>query len=160
MFEIEVVGVNETISAIDKYAAETERKFYRVLERLGEIGLTFLEVGLVSYDQVEPENFIHVDGSWISKNIYAISLSGEDVTFFEFGTGVYNPPYQDPSIAEQFGAFRGEYGLGKGKNKKWSYYDSTGNKVVTSGFATDHNLYGSAREMRQSIARVIQEVFK
>lgn len=157
-----VLGVDEAVNKIDKHFEDIfESKMKDFQKRLADVGLNWLNFGVTAYKTEEYESMMEIDEpTWIDEHTLAISITGEDVTFFEFGTGVHREPqYQEPDIASELGMERGEYGHGWGKRWAWYYYDSSGELVKTRGFATDYNLIGSAREMRHSIRDVTMEVF-
>lgn len=85
-------------------------------------------------------------------NGYRVVARGDEVTFIEFGAGVYyNPPAgasTHPKGAE-FGFLIGGYGKGHGKQKSWGYYadDSKQELIITQGTAMQQPLYRAFREV-------------
>lgn len=85
-------------------------------------------------------------------NGYSVIAQGEQVTFIEFGAGVYfNPPAGASPHPQggELGFIIGEYGKGQGSKKVWGYYDSEGKKqiVITHGTAAQMPLYRAFLEV-------------
>lgn len=79
-------------------------------------------------------------------NGFRVVARGDEVTFIEFGAGVYfNPPAgasTHPKGAE-FGFLIGGFGKGYGKQKSWGYYadESKQELIITHGTAMQQPLY-------------------
>lgn len=80
-------------------------------------------------------------------NGYRVVAEGEQVTFIEFGAGVYfnAPAGSSPHPrGEELGFIIGEFGQGYGKKNTWGYYEGNGAErriVITHGTAAQMPLY-------------------
>ena len=87
---------------------------------------------------------------------YKVIAEGADVTFVEFGAGVfYNPPAgasRHPKGAE-LGFVIGGYGKGQGKQTSWGYYAEDGNLVITHVTAAQMPLYRAFRDVLREAKR-------
>lgn len=94
-------------------------------------------------------------------NGWAITASGEDVLFIEFGTGVYyngTEPYlqsRPPEVKRI-----GEYGKGHGKQNAWGYYDESGKLTITHGTPAAMPMWWASREIQQHLVEIAREVFR
>lgn len=92
-------------------------------------------------------------------NGYKVIAHGDEVTFIEFGAGVYfNPPAgasPHPKGAE-LGFVIGEYGKSHGKQKSWGYYENDGasrHVVITHGTAAQMPLYNAFIEVCEELRK-------
>lgn len=136
------------------------------LNRLAEIGI---KEAKIRFDSAEYDgtNDVVVGSSpeWINDSTLAIYADGEAIAFIEFGAGVYNPVTHPK--ANEFGMIRGEYGLGQGKQEKWTYVGEPGTngvelengRILTRGNNANRCMWLSAEVMRNSISAIAKEVF-
>ena len=95
---------------------------------------------------------------------YKVKLvaSGGDVMFLEFGAGVYHNTDVGTSPhpkGSEFGFTIGSYGIGKGANKVWGYYD--GNELVlTHGTPASMPMYHAVERVRDEIEWMAREAFQ
>ena len=146
------------IKELKAFRASLEAKKNKMLERLGEIGVSEASVRFTTaiYDGV---NDSHVSLE-VTDNGYAIVASGHAVAFIEFGSGVYHntgEPYPDPRPEGIVGI--GEYGKGYGKRQTWVYRDEAGEKVFTHGNPAAMPMWYASEEMRSKITQIAKEVF-
>jgi hypothetical protein len=86
---------------------------------------------------------------------------GKAVAFIEFGAGVYhNPsePYPNPRPSGIVGI--GEYGKGMGKRKAWGFKDENDELVITRGNPAAMPMWYASEEIKNSVLKVVREVFK
>lgn len=87
--------------------------------------------------------------------VYELDFIGSQLAFLEFGTGLWNEPYMAkvggyvPEIATSLPP-RASYGLGKGRNHWWIFYQSeSGNIGINDSYFIDyrdktiHHYYGN-----------------
>jgi hypothetical protein len=163
--------INKAIAEIDEYQKKLDKKVRTLMERLAEVGIGEAEVrfGRAIYDGT---NDVKVNKSpvWINDNKLAISASGNSITFIEFGAGVHYAGESHPKAAE-FGFERGGYGHHLGKLDSWRYEGDPGTngevitegkhkgEVKTHGNPANRVLYDSAKEMREQLVKIAEEVF-
>jgi hypothetical protein len=159
-------GIERAIAELKAYKQEFLAKEKRLLDGLASIGVREASVRFTTamYDGT---NDVSVSLK-PSKNGYAVVAKGKAVAFIEFGTGVYyNPsePYPEPRPAGIVGI--GQYGDGHGKQKAWGYRGDPGTNgkltkgdiVITRGNRAAMPLWYASEEMKNSILRVVREVF-
>jgi hypothetical protein len=167
-----------SINDLSEFVIELERiennfnaKKKLFMERLAKIGIDVakIEFANAKYDGI---NDVVVGGSpqWVSDNTLAVTAIGDSVAFIEFGAGVFHSEH--PKGAE-LGMIHGTYGKGRGKNKKWGYYDNGGSLsaggqvkttkrgtvVITSGNEPTRAMYDAAKTMRENAEQIAREIF-
>ena len=163
--------LRKAVEELERYQKELDRKVRLMMEKLAEVGIEEAEVrfGRAIYDGT---NDVKVDKSpvWISKNRLAISAKGDSITFIEFGSGIHYAGESHPKAGE-FGFDRGGYGHHLGKLDSWRYKGDPGTngevitegrhkgEVKTHGNPANRALYDSAKEMREKITKIAEEVF-
>lgn len=86
-----------------------------------------------------------------------VSARGEEVTFIEFGSGVYSNvgtvyPLEKPAGIVGIG----EYGLGKGKQRRWVFQDGD-KKVFTRGIPAQMCMANGIEYAKQNADKHIKE---
>lgn len=162
--------LDKAIEYLEKYKKSLPDKRNTLLKRLEEIGVNLAKVKFAEaqYDGI---NDVTV-GSWIDENKLVIDASGQAVSFIEFGAGVFNPIHHP--LEEQFGALRGEYGKGYGKNAEWGFestgaeqlsaggyvsHSRNGDYVITGGNNANRCLFDTSEELKQELTKIAREVF-
>lgn len=97
----------------------------------------------------------------------ALIAEGHSVGFLEFGTGVF---YEDNHpLAKDFGAIRGGYGKGYGKQETWGYYGlpapgakfrrhtKKGDLYTTHGMSATKGMYEASKLMRDRIYEYVKK---
>lgn len=163
--------LHKAIAEIESYQKELDEKIHTLMERLAEIGIEEATVRFANaiYDGT---NDVRVNNTpvWIDKNKLAISATGKSITFIEFGAGVHYAAENHPKAGD-FGFTRGGYGYHLGKLDSWRYSGNPGTngevitdgkhqgEVKTYGNPANRALYDSAKEMREQITKIAEEVF-
>ena len=160
-------GITHIINQLKAYKRQLPEMENRLLLALAEKGFHEASVRFSTaiYDGI---NDSKVDIEPID-NGYAIVARGNAVAFIEFGTGVTHntgEPYPLPRPDGIVGI--GEYGEGKGKRKAWGYTGDPGTNgelksngiVITRGNPAAMPMWYAAEEIRNSISRIVKEVFE
>ena len=163
--------LHKAIAEIESYQKELDEKVHILMERLAEIGIEEATVRFANaiYDGT---NDVRVNNTpvWIDKNKLAISATGKSITFIEFGAGVHYAAESHPKAGD-FGFTRGGDGDHLGKLDSWRYSGNPGTngevitegkhqgEVKTYGNPANRALYDSAKEMREQITKIAEEVF-
>ena len=163
--------LRKAVTEIESYQKELDQKVRTLMERLAEIGIEEATVRFANaiYDGT---NDVEVTKTpvWIGKNKLAVSATGKSVAFIEFGTGVHYAAESHPQAGD-FGFTRGGYGYHLGKLDSWRYSGDPGTngevitegkhrgEVLTHGNPANRALYDSAKEMREQITKIVEEVF-
>ena len=150
--------INRAIKELERYKQEFLKKEKRVIEGLAEIGLREASVRFTTamYDGTNDVS-VRLD---TSNNGYVIVAEGQAVAFIEFGAGVYHntsEPYPNPRPNGIVGI--GEYGQGKGKQKAWGYKNENDELVITRGNPAAMPMWYASEEIKNSVMKVVREVF-
>lgn len=150
--------INRAIKELKAFKQEFLKKEKRLLEGLAEIGLKEASVRFTTaiYDGTNDVS-VRLDGE---NDRYVITAEGETVAFIEFGAGVYHntgEPYPNPRPQGIVGI--GEYGKGRGKQKAWGYLNDNNEVVITRGNPAAMPMWYASEEIKNSILRVVKEVF-
>lgn len=163
--------LRKAVTEIESYQKELDQKVRTLMERLAEIGIEEATVRFANaiYDGT---NDVEVTKTpvWIGKNKLAVQATGKSVAFIEFGAGVHYAAESHPKAGD-FGCTRGGYGYHLGKLDSWRYSGDPGTngevitegehrgEVLTHGNPANRALYDSAKEMREQITKIVEEVF-
>lgn len=96
-----------------------------------------------------------------SDGAIAVIANGKDAVWVEFGAGVtYNGSVGSSKHPKggELGFTIGSYGMGKGKRRKWGYYQD-GELYLTRGTPTQMPLMRAVIEVSNDIASIAREVF-
>ena len=150
--------INRAIKELKQYKQNFLEREKRLIEGLAEIGLKEASVRFTTamYDGINDVS-VKLDET---KNGYIIVAEGNAVAFIEFGAGVYHntsEPYPNPRPDGIVGI--GEYGKGKGKQKAWGYLDENNELVITRGNPAAMPMWYASEEIKNSVLRVVKEVF-
>lgn len=156
--KLDAQDINRAIKELERYKQEFLKKEKRLIEGLAEIGLSEASVRFTTamYDGTNDVS-VRLD---TSNNGYVIVAEGRAVAFIEFGAGVYHntsEPYPNPRPNGIVGI--GEYGQGKGKRKAWGYQDENGELVITRGNPAAMPMWYASEEIKNSVTKVVKEVF-
>lgn len=150
--------IDRAIKDLKRYKQEFLKREKRLLEGLAEIGLKEASVRFTTaiYDGTNDVS-VKLDET---NNGYAIVADGKAVAFIEFGAGVYHntgEPYPDPRPQGIVGI--GEYGKGHGKRKAWGYINENDEVVITRGNPAAMPMWYASEEIKNSVLKVVREVF-
>lgn len=150
-------SIDSVIKRIDLYTKDLEAKTNIFLRRLGAIGIATVEsrsAGMNFNESFIVENL--GQGSFRGTLI----VSGEELLFFEFGTGIRynNKPSNHPEGA-RLGMTIGGYGKGYGNQLVWHYRDENGHWQPTSGQPAQMPVYMASVEIISRFERIVKEVF-
>ncbi len=163
--------LRKAVAGIGSFQKELDQKVHTLMERLAEIGIEEATVRFANaiYDGT---NDVEVTKTpvWIGKNKLAVMATGKSVAFIEFGAGVHYAAESHPKAGD-FGFTRGGYGYHLGTLDSWRYSGDPGTngevitegkhrgEVLTHGNPANRALYDSAKEMREQITKIVEEVF-
>lgn len=137
---IHIHGVDSLVRHIDHMRAKLTVKSPEIA---GEIADVIRDKAEDGYSEAESE--IHVDVTRKGTRA-SVTAEGEEVTFYEFGAGVYyNGSISPHPKAAELGFRIGEYGKGKGKQKAWGYKGKDGNLVITRGTKATLAMYNASK---------------
>ena len=151
--------IDRAIKELRAFKREFLKREKRLIEGLAEIGLKEASVRFTTamYDGTNDVS-VHLDKA---NNGYVIVADGQAVAFIEFGAGVYHntsEPYPNPRPDGIVGI--GEYGKGMGKRKAWGYKNDDGEVVITRGNPAAMPMWYASEEIKNSVLKVVKEVFR
>lgn len=167
-FGLNSKDINRAIKEIKQYKREVEQKLDIYRERLADEitkeAQTIFNSSTV--DDVVKGGSSHkadVDVSFSSSgNITVIVAIGEDAVWCEFGSGVYHNGSAGSSpnpYGADLGFTIGSYGLGRGKQSAWGYYDESKQLVITRGTPATMPMFNAAKIVASKAISIAREVW-
>lgn len=155
---LSATSIDNAIKTLDAFKKDLREKEDKLMKALGEIGVKEASVRFTTamYDGTNDVS-VKLD---TTKNGYAIIAEGKAVAFIEFGAGVYHntgEPYPNPRPTGIVGI--GEYGKGYGKRNAWGYRDENDELVITRGNPAAMPMWYASEEMKNSITKIVREVW-
>lgn len=164
-------SINAAIAELRDYQKWLERKADELRERVAEL---ICDGALAGFGDAVVD--VLVDGREITERYYttvhketngdvtAVIAFGPDVTWIEFGTGVYfNGPVggsPNPLVTENNLPFTiGGYGDGQGKRKAWGFNHPLLGFVITRGAPASMPMYKAEMGVAMDIVNIAREVF-
>ena len=157
---LSVASIDNAIAELKAYRDSLDAKMDKLLEGLAKIGLDEAEVRFLCA-MYDGDNDVEVTMD-DTPDGYVIRADGKAVAFIEFGAGVYyNPigPYYPKDKPDGIVDI-GEYGKGYGKRKAWGYPDGAGGVKITHGNPAAMPMWYASEEIKNSVLKVVKEVFK
>ena len=161
-------NTKEIIKQLEKYKKAIQKKTEKTIKELTEYGADVMQGNL---DNAQYSGSLKSSVKAKSKNTKGeVSLMGKDAGFIEFGTGQVHP--DDHPQAGEFGAVRGGYGKGHGKEMSWIFTDTQSGTAEYYGtakwgvlFETEGNpanrvVYDTGKKLEEVATEKAKEVFK
>ena len=161
-------GISQAIKEIEQYKIEMNKKLEIYRERLADEITKNAQIGFNGslVDDVIKGGSPHsaqVDVSFSSTgNITVIVAKGEDAVWCEFGSGVYHNGSVGSSpnpYGSENGLIIGSYGLGRGKQSAWGYYDENKEIVITRGTPATMPMFKAAQAVANMSISIAREVW-
>ena len=161
-------SVDSAIKELQDYKDELQDKHKQLVDRLAKAGLKVASVayseasaGSIGEEMDGPDSAVPAleitteDGGLTA----VIQISGHDVTFIEFGSGIhFNRAYAGKPAttnAEKFGYTIGGYGTGLGLHEAWHY----GNGKISYGTPAADATGKIELEIKNEIRKVVKEIY-
>ena len=161
-------SVDSAIKELQDYKDELQDKHKQLVDRLAKIGIKVAEerYAEASAGSIEPGKMTAPDSAVPALEITTedggltavIQITGRDVTFIEFGSGIhFNGHGGEPATknAEKFGYTIGGYGTGLGLHHKWHY----GSGKVSWGTPAADATGKIELEIKNEIRKVVKEIY-
>lgn len=159
-------SINEAIKQVLEYKEWLHFKQSILTQKLAEIGLQVIENNKYSQGDSnfnDLKSYVWIDGGG-TQSTATLVLSGKDVAFIEFGAGIHYNGAVGTSPSEhgqKLGYTIGSYGLGKGANDSWVYFDEeTGRFKTSHGTQAALPMTKADEEIRSRFIAVAKEVFE
>lgn len=160
--DLTVKGIDGLISQLEQYKQELLEKNKIFVERLADLGIPVIKQKIMQAQGDSDKNHdteINVVSSG-DVTTATLTLSGRDILFIEFATGIYyNNGVHHPKAAE-FGYGVGTYGKGQGLDPGyWWYKGDDDNIHFSRGTECTMPMYSASLEIIRQIETVANEVF-
>ena len=152
--ELSNQGCNKAIRELQE-SVKIDKRLDEVCKRLAELGAQ--EASLwTQFGRAYGNDDVHVEVVKMD-NGYKVVMSGADIYFVEFGTGMYAGEYPN-DVNVTVGIMPGDYSESHSQQySKYGYwfYDN----VFYRGTPADMPMYHAGQRMREEMPRVAKEVF-
>lgn len=156
--DLSVESVQKAIDELSDYKSSFDRKLNLVCKRLAEVGAQEARIraagakaGFYGNDDV------HVSVEPFDKG-WKVVMSGADIYFVEFGTGIYAGEYAGDASNVSVGIMPGDYSETHAKQyseKGYWFYENQ----FYRGTPAEMPMYYAGKRMREEMPRIIKEVF-
>ena len=163
---LSTASIEAAIQELRAYKSELRLKCSIFVQRLAEVGIETIEAHKYSRGDSDFNDLrTHV---WLDESDTHVKatlvLSGKDVAFIEFGSGIhYNGAGgSSPSpFGQSLGMVIGSYGKGKGLENSWTYYDTEqGRFRISYGTEAAMPMYRADQQIREQFISIAKEVFE
>lgn len=162
---LSVGSVESVIKQIEEYKQSLVFKTEQLLKELGKIGIQTIDAKMSNIvGDSDPSHYAFVRiSSYGNYSKATIILQGHDIGFIEFGAGIHYNGAAGSSPhpkGQQMGYTIGSYGMGKGANDYWKYYDEDQGRFKTSqGTKAAMPMYNAEVEIMRQVKQVAKKVF-
>lgn len=164
-------NASDLIQQLKAYKKDLKQKEERLVAELVGVGTEVANVELDSAVYTGYKNAQIVSEAKGKRG--HVSMVGYSAGFIEFGTGMEYIGAEDTHpLADNYGAIRGEWGKGEGKNPPWIYRDIPGDNppsgtvplpmgmgTLTYGFPANRTMYNTGKELHQRLYDIVKDVF-
>ena len=157
------------LQQLEKYRDTFSSKSEQYVKALVDRGQKFASNELNKAQTTSPDSgYIESETSKKTGEITLVGNAKGGAGFIEFGTGTkYTSMAESHPRAEEFGAFRGEFGAMKGADPPWVFFGEAGELgedvgkgfVKTSGQPASRVMYNTGKELERIYQEVAKEVF-
>ena len=144
---------------LEAYGRRIDKKLDQVCKRLAEIGAG--EASAIAYaaaSQNYGNNDVSVSKPIKIENGYKVEMSGEDIFFVEFGTGIFAGEYAGDASNVTVGIMPASYSETHAKQFSEKGYWFYGNQFLR-GTPAYMPMYYAIKKMREEMPRIAQEIF-
>lgn len=155
---LSTAGIERLCREMKDYEQWIKRKASELAERLAQYGVGYAQIRFARAVYDGPRN-AKVSLEERGEDKYAIVANGDEILFVEFGAGI-KYGYGHPQAAKH-GMGPGTYPDGKGHWNSpygWNIPKSKGGGH-TYGNPPNAPMYNTARDLRQSLERIAQDIF-
>lgn len=153
--ELSVAGCDKALKELEKFQKEIKPKLDEVCRRLAELGAEEARRILGNVDPMEGNTDVAVSTRKI-ENGWAITMSGSDVYFIEFGTGNMATSTHgfDVSVPVKPGSWSIEHGQKFSEDGYWWY----NGQMLTETYSYAP-MFRADRIIRENVRKISKEVF-
>lgn len=167
--DLSVNGIGDLISQLEYYKRDLTARNTLFVERLADVGIPIIDMK-IAQAQGDSDKDYETDITVVNSMdvvTATITLSGRDILFIEFPTGIYyNNAVHHPKATE-FGYGVGTYRKDEtGRDSRglnpgfWWYKDDSGNLHYSIGTECTMPMYSASLEIIREIERIAREVFE
>jgi len=156
--ELSTESCKAALKELREYEKHIKPKMDEVCKRLAEIGRQEVSALIVASAINSPGN-THARSEVVKiDNGYKIVMSGEDIYFIEFGTGIFAGDYPGDTSGVSVGIMPGDWSE---EHAKW--FSERGywfyNGEFLRGTPAYMPMYYAGKKMREELPRIMKEVF-
>ena len=155
--ELSSASCNNALKALQKYEKKYKPKLDEICKRLAEIGAQEARLRL-GFAKGYGNDDAKVDVVKID-NGYKIVMSGKDIYFIEFGTGIYAGEYAGDTSGVSVGTMPGDWSDSHAQmfsRRGYWFYDN----VFYRGTPAEMPMYYAGQAIRNNEKRIAQEVLR
>ena len=146
---------NKAVKELERYQKDIKPKLDEVCKRLAEIGAqeASLHIKMASGYSGNDDARVSVEPM---ENGYKVVMSGADIYFIEFGTGIFAGEYPrdvNVSVGIMPGDWSDEHAQQYSRYGYW-FYDN----VFYRGTPAEMPMYWAGKRMREEMPRIVKEV--
>lgn len=146
----------KAIEELEKIKSEIDPKLDEVCRRLAEIGAQEAQLrAMMSRGYGNDDVQVSTEPM---ENGYKVVMSGADIYFVEFGTGIFAGEYAGDTSNVSVGIMPGDWSETHAKQystKGYWFYDN----VFYRGTPAEMPMYWAGRRMREEMPKIVKEVF-
>lgn len=156
--DLSVESVQKAIDELSGYKSSFDRKLNLVCKRLAEVGAQEVRIRVAGAQAgFYGNDDVHVSVEPFDKG-WKVVMSGADIYFVEFGTGIYAGEYAGDASNVSVGIMPGDYSETHAKQyseKGYWFYENQ----FYRGTPAEMPMYYAGKRMREEMPRIIKEVF-
>lgn len=141
---------------LNAFSKSIDKRLDRVCKKLAEVGAREAQLHARMAQGGNDDVSVSVEKMW---NGYKVVMSGADIYFVEFGTGIFAGEYKGDASNVTVGIMPADYSDTHAKQfseKGYWFYDN----VFYRGTPAEMPMYWAGKRMREEMPRIVQEVFK
>lgn len=156
--DLSVESVQKAIDELSGYKSSFDRKLNLVCKRLAEVGAQEAQIRVAGAQAgFYGNDDVHVSIEPYDKG-WKVVMSGADIYFVEFGTGIYAGEYAGDASNVSVGIMPGDYSETHAKQyseKGYWFYENQ----FYRGTPAEMPMYYAGKRMREEMPRIVKEVF-
>ena len=156
--DLSVESIQKAIDELSDRKSSIDRKLNLICKRLAEVGAQEARIRIMGAQAgFYGNDDVHVSVEPFDKG-WKVVMSGADIYFVEFGTGIYAGEYAGDASNVSVGIMPGDYSETHAKQyseKGYWFYDNQ----FYRGTPAEMPMYYAGKRMREEMPRIVKEVF-
>lgn len=156
--ELSVESCQKAVDELSKFGSSLDRKLNLVCKRLADVGAQEAQIHIMGAQAgFYGNDDVHVSVEPYNKG-WKVVMSGKDIYFVEFGTGIYAGEYAGDASNVSVGIMPGDYSEEHAKQYSEKGYWFYANNFYR-GTPAEMPMYYAGKRMREEMPRIVKEVF-